>query len=175
MGSIDVHQLQCVVPTGEVLFDDVSFRVGEGEHIALVGANGVGKTTLLRQIAEGGQPSSGSINVTGSLAFMNQMIGMRDSQTVRDLYLSLSPGRYQSVAQRLALAEAKLVAEQTDVAGVKYANALAEWETVGGYELEVHWAECADRAVGLDWSKLADRATTTFSGGEQKRLGLELL
>lgn len=175
MGSIDVHQLRCVLRSGRVLFDDVSFKVGEGDHVALVGANGVGKTTLLRQIAAGGQVPAGSINVVGTLAFMDQMIGMRDGQTVRDLYLSLSADRYRTVAARLDSAETALVDEATTEAGIAYANALAAWEAVGGYDLEVHWAECADRAIGIDWGELADRPTTTFSGGEQKRLALELL
>ena len=62
-----------------------------------------------------------------------------------------------------------------EAAGVAYANALTRWGDLGGYELEVLWAESADRAVGLDWKELVDRPTSTFSGGEQKRLALELL
>ncbi len=175
MGSIEVHQLRCVLPSGRTLFDDVSFRVGDGEHVALVGANGVGKTTLLEMIASGGSPTGGSIMVAGALGFMDQMIGMRDGQTVRDLYLSLSAERYRQAASRLATAEHALIAEPTEKVGVAYAEALAAWEAAGGYELETRWAECADRAVGIGWSELADRPTTTFSGGEQKRLALELL
>ena len=78
VGSIEAHKVGCVLPTGNTLFSDVSFKVGDGEHVALVGANGAGKTTLFRQIAAGGQPTEGSINVGGSLAFMDQMVGMQE-------------------------------------------------------------------------------------------------
>ena len=68
MGSVDVQQLACRLPDGRELFADVSFKVGDGEHVALVGANGVGKTTLLNQIAAGGKPAEGAINASGGAA-----------------------------------------------------------------------------------------------------------
>ena len=51
MGYVDVAGVAQVLPDGRVLFDDVSFRVGEGAKVALVGPNGAGKTTLLRMVA----------------------------------------------------------------------------------------------------------------------------
>ena len=63
MGSLQVNRLRWVRPGADVLFDDVSFRVGDGEHVALVGANGVGKTTLLRVVAGGLDGASGTVNV----------------------------------------------------------------------------------------------------------------
>ena len=39
----------------------------------------------------------------------------------------------------------------------------------------MHWDECATRAVGLSLAEVADRPLRTFSGGEQKRLALEVL
>ena len=44
MGHVDVQRLSYLLPDGRVLFDEVSFRVGDGTKTALVGANGTGKT-----------------------------------------------------------------------------------------------------------------------------------
>lgn len=175
MGSIDVAGVSFGYASGPSLLSEVSFKIGEGDHTALVGVNGVGKTTMLRLIAGELSTEDGAIGISGSAAFMSQMIGMQDGITLRDLYLSLSPERFGDAAKRLTRAERRIVDEPTDKANVAYADALAGWEAIGGYELENLWAECADRAVSLSWAKLADRATDTFSGGEQKRLALELL
>ena len=58
VGAIDVNGVACRTPDGVDLLHDVSFRVGDGEHVALVGANGAGKTTLFRVIA-GDQAAAG--------------------------------------------------------------------------------------------------------------------
>ena len=68
------------LPDGRVLLDDVSFRVGEGATVALVGPNGSGKTTLLRIIAGDLDPTSGSVSRSGGLGVMRQFIGsIRDT------------------------------------------------------------------------------------------------
>ncbi len=175
MGSVEFSNVTFAYPIGPPVLDDVSFKVGDGDHSALVGANGAGKTTILRLAAGQLAPGGGSIRLSGSWTYMDQMIGVSEGLTLRELYLSLSPSRYIDAAAALARAEAQLVADGSEQAGVRYADALARWETIGGYDLEVLWAECADRAVGAPWSELADRPTESFSGGEQKRLALELL
>jgi len=175
VGSIDVAGLSFGYAAGPALLTDISFKIGDGDHTALVGVNGVGKTTMLRIAAGELVPDSGAVGLSGSVAFMSQMIGMQESCTLRELYLSLSPQRFIEAAGRLHATERRIVESPSDDANVKYANALSNWESIGGYDLEVRWAECADRAVGLPWSQLADRPTETFSGGEQKRLALEFL
>ncbi|GAA0599336.1 ABC-F family ATP-binding cassette domain-containing protein [Virgibacillus siamensis] len=47
----------------EPVFSDVTFHVNRGERIALVGPNGVGKTTLLKTIMGTLEPSAGTIQI----------------------------------------------------------------------------------------------------------------
>ncbi|HEX4983243.1 MAG TPA: ATP-binding cassette domain-containing protein, partial [Ilumatobacteraceae bacterium] len=144
------------------------------ERVALVGANGVGKTTLLRIVCGDTTATSGTVTVDGRLGVMNQLVGTRGAEgtvrTVRDLLVSVSPERIRRAALRLDNAH---VHAATDP--MRYASALAEWGDAGGYDAEVLWDECAGRALGADFRDVADRPLTTLSGGEQKRLALEAL
>ncbi len=174
MGSLEVSHLAWSPPGGQTLLDDVSFRVGEGEHVALVGANGAGKSTVMRLIAGTEPAASGTISVRGSLGVMNQLVGaLAERTTVRDLYVSLSHESIRTAADRLARAERDLADGQLD--GMQYAKVLEQWEAAGGYDEEVLWEASAHRVVALPWRELSDRPMSTFSGGEQKRLALELL
>ena len=47
------------------VLDDVSFSVGRGESVAVIGANGVGKSTLLHLVAGLLEPSAGNVTVNG--------------------------------------------------------------------------------------------------------------
>ena len=48
--------------TGETIFEDVSFKLGNGNKVGLVGANGCGKTTLFKLIADQEEFDSGSLH-----------------------------------------------------------------------------------------------------------------
>jgi ATPase subunit of ABC transporter with duplicated ATPase domains len=58
---------------------------------------------------------------------------------------------------------------------MRYAQALAEWGDVGGYDAEVLWDVCTTEALGLPFTTACWREVATLSGGEQKRLVLEAL
>ena len=180
MASAELAGVSFAYDTGPPVLTDVSFKLRQGDHTALVGANGAGKTTVLRLLAGRLEPTSGAVSHSGSLAYMDQMVGNTPGLTVRDLYLSLDRPAIVEAAAALRRAEQALAdpdrADTTaEAAGLRYAEVLARWEHVGGYDVEIRWAACADRATGLDWSEVADRPTDTFSGGQQKRLVLELL
>ncbi len=172
MGAISVSRLAWKLPGGEELFRDVAFNVGNGDRVALVGANGVGKTTLFRLITGDIQPTDGTISVDGQLGVMRQLVGTAEhpADTVRELLISVAPERLRAADERLARASAAL-----DDDPMAYAEALANWGEIGGYDIEVLWDECVTRAVGESFSDVADRPLRTFSGGEQKRLALEAL
>ena len=176
MAVIDVSQLSYAVPGGRVLFEDVSFRAGSGAHVALVGANGTGKSTLLRLIAGRERPRGGRVHVDGSIGFMHQFVGARDrGVTVRELLVSLSDEPIRVAATALRGAERRAEEDPSTEAHIAYAEALARWSEVGGYDAEVVWDTCSTESLGVPLHEIAERPAATLSGGEQKRLALEVL
>jgi ATPase subunit of ABC transporter with duplicated ATPase domains len=176
MGFVDVQKVQHVLPDGRVLFDDVSFRVGDGAKTALVGANGTGKTTLLRIIAGDTDPSAGAVAREGGLGVMRQFIGsIRDDTTVRDLLLALSPPAVRTAGAALDALELEMMERDDEKTQMRYAHALSDWGDAHGYEAEVLWDTCTIAALGMPFESCKYRPLHTLSGGEQKRLALEAL
>ena len=176
MGYVDVQKLSCVLPDGRVLFDDVSFRVGDGAKTALVGANGTGKTTLLRMIAGDLAPASGQVARTGGLGVMRQFIGsIRDTTTVRDLLVDLAQPGIQAAGRALEAAELAMMEHDDTATQMRYATALSDWGDAHGYDAEVVWDVCTMAALGVPYEQAQFRALSSLSGGEQKRLALEAL
>ena len=176
MGHVDLSQISFTLPDGRPLLDEVSFRVGEGAVVALVGPNGTGKTTLLRIIAGDLTPHGGSVNRSGGLGVMRQFIGsVRDDSTVRDLLVSVAPGRIAQAAHALDATELAIMEVDDEPAQMAYAQALADWGDVGGYEQETRWDEVTTAALGMPFEQAQWRKVSTLSGGEQKRLVLEAL
>jgi cobalt/nickel transport system ATP-binding protein len=62
---LNIENLTVTYPDGTVAVDHLSMNAAEGEHIALIGANGAGKTSLMLAI-EGVLPSEGTICVDGT-------------------------------------------------------------------------------------------------------------
>ena len=176
MGYVDCQSLSYVLPDGRVLFADASFRVGDGTKTALVGANGTGKTTLLRIVAGDLKPSEGAVARDGGLGVMRQFIGsIRDETEVRDLLLDLSPPAVRDAGRALEQAELAMMEHEDEKTQMRYATALSDWGDVGGYEAEVTWDVCTTAALGMAYDKAMYRKLHTLSGGEQKRLALEAL
>lgn len=61
---ISISHLSCNFGKKRIL-DDFSFNVPAGQFVAIMGANGCGKTTLLRCIAGLLKPTSGSVSIDG--------------------------------------------------------------------------------------------------------------
>ena len=58
---------------------------------------------------------------------------------------------------------------------MRLGTVIADYSSLGGYELEGRWDACCRQIVGVPFSELADRPAPTLSGGERKQLVLELL
>jgi ATPase subunit of ABC transporter with duplicated ATPase domains len=177
MAVIDLSDVSYAWPGGWTLFEGVTFRVPTGHHAALVGANGIGKTTLLKVIAGEEPAAAGAINLDGRAGYMRQFVATpEEPTTVRDFLLSFAARTVAQAGDRLRNAEAVLASGDTgERAQLAYADALAAWEDAGGYREEVLWDTCTVVAFGVPYIEAADRQVDTLSGGEQKRLALELL
>ncbi len=175
MAHVSVTNLAYAHPGGDRLFSAVSFRIAPGQHVGLVGANGVGKSTLLRILAGGLKPEEGEVAVGGIAGYMAQDIGVSpDGATVRELLLSLAPRSVRRAGERVLEHEARLTAGDAD-AGMLLGAAIGDWGALGGYELEGQWDAACRRIVRSSFYELADRPGESLSGGERKRLVLGVL
>ena len=164
-------------PGGSELFEEVTFRVGRGRHVALVGPNGVGKTTLLRCVAGELTLQGGTATTDASVAYMPQAIGVDGdaTTTVRALLTSFSSTAIRAAGEALARAEAANDAEPTERTGVALANAVIRWGEVDGYQHEARWDACCAAVLGQPLGVAGGRPLAQLSGGERKRLVLEML
>ena len=176
VGYVDLAGIGHSLPDGRPLLFDVSLRAGDGTKTALVGANGTGKTTLLRLIAGDLDPQQGAIARSGGLGVMRQFIGsVRDKTTVQDFLVSLAPPALRDGWAALQDAELALMERDDEKIQLAYAHALTHWGDVGGYDAEVLWDTVTVAALGVPYERAKYRELSTLSGGEQKRLALELL
>ena len=172
--AITVSDLAYAHPGGEELFSEVSFKVPAGAHAGLVGANGVGKSTLLRILAGELAALDGAAGTGGGAAYMPQDVGLGGG-TVRELLLSVAPPRLRAAGARMLGAERALTEGDAE-AGIELGEAIGAWSELGGYELEGQWDAACRRIVRAGLAEVGDRiAATQLSGGERKRLVLDLL
>lgn len=67
------------------ILDNISFQAHEGDRVAILGRNGAGKSTLLRVLNRVYAPTSGSVEVSGSVqALLNMSLGFNGEATVRE-------------------------------------------------------------------------------------------
>jgi ATP-binding cassette subfamily F protein uup len=136
--------------SGRVLLDQVTWRLGPGDRIGLVGVNGSGKTTLLNALG-GDRPLDGGRLVTG--------------KTVRLAHLTqelMSP-HHRPGDPRSALPESLRVLEAVEE--------IARFVTVGRHELSASsMLERLGFPAARQWTPVGD-----LSGGERRRLQLTRL
>ncbi|HEX3077518.1 MAG TPA: ATP-binding cassette domain-containing protein, partial [Lachnospiraceae bacterium] len=87
----------------EVLLSNVSFEIGSTEKVALIGSNGTGKTTLLRDIYRNSNDSI-EINGEAKVAFLSQQQGemLEESNTIQEEFLQAGFTSYDEIQEHLS-------------------------------------------------------------------------
>ena len=165
---------------GDYLFKDISFRLGPGNRVGLVGKNGAGKSTLLHLIARETSFSEGTITKEKSvkLGFLKQDIDFEFGRTVLE-------EAYQAFAEIKELEdqmeEINLgLNTRTDYESESYNDLIVQlnevtqrYEIIGGYNYK-GTTERILQGLGFSSSEF-EKQTDTFSGGWRMRIELAKL
>lgn len=168
---ITAQQLEVRVGA-RLLMEDVSFRVGPGDKIGLVGRNGAGKTTLTKVLAGDLQPAAGSVSRTGEIGYLPQDPRVGDPEVpVRDRILSARG--LDDAVRRMRAAEQEMGSDDPAVrerAMRRYQRAHDELDAGGGYAAETEALQIA-QSLGIA-DRLMDQPLRTLSGGQRRRVEL---
>jgi ATP-binding cassette subfamily F protein 3 len=176
---LNIHNLS-VSFQGEYLFNDVTFRLNDGDRIGLVGKNGAGKSTMLRIISGEQEYDTGQIALEKEvrIGFLKQDIDFVEGHTVlEESYQAFEV--IKKLEKRLEEINTQLV-ERTDYESEGYHDLMVElsdvqhqYEIHGGYSYQ---GETERILMGLGFNREDfNKLTSTFSGGWRMRIELAKL
>ena len=176
---LNAHQIT-VSFGGETLFDEISFRLGKGDRVGLIGKNGAGKSTLLRLLAKENSPTSGTFALEKNckIGYLPQDLDFEIGRTVvEEAYLAFEElkkieHRQDEIHNYLASSEDYESPEYLEVLD-ELTDLTSRYEMLGGYHYQ---AQTEKVLLGLGFTVKDLNATTdTFSGGWRMRIELAKL
>ncbi|MCI2171101.1 ribosomal protection-like ABC-F family protein [Schleiferilactobacillus perolens] len=158
----------------EPLFVDISLQLAAGDRVALVGANGTGKSTLMDILLGSDTPSDGVVSRAkdATIAHLNQQL--IDTPATVTAFLGASQPALTRLQDALRYCENQMSQPDADLDKVlaRYANLQQDFEDQGGYAF-------ADRIntvmKGLAIWAYRDTPVNQLSGGERMRVALAQL
>ncbi|MFT5437694.1 MAG: ATP-binding cassette subfamily F protein 3 [Ulvibacter sp.] len=176
---LNIHNLS-VSFQGDYLFEKITFQLGAGTRVGLVGKNGAGKSTLLKIISGEQEYDEGAIATDKeiSIGFLKQDIDFQKGRSVLDESYEAFK-EIKSLEKQLEEINIQL-AERTDYESESYHDLMVDlnevqhqYEIHGGYNYQGE-TERILQGLGFlreDFNKL----TETFSGGWRMRIELAKL
>ena len=160
---------------GESLLENLCFSLNEGDRVGLIGANGEGKTTLIRLILGELDPESGTLFRKNGIriGYLAQTGGYDSYNTVfeemRDVFTA-DIRAIESLRETEALfAQAKEGSDEYRALSAKYEYLNKQIAARDSYHYEVKIRTVLN---GMGFESVYDQPIHTMSGGEKTRLKL---
>ena len=160
-----------------VILENVSFRLKKGEHIALVGANGEGKSSFLNIITKKLMPDAGNIKWSSraTVGYLDQHSVLEKGNTIKDILRGAFKHMFELEQEMLAMYDK--MGEASDEEMTKLLEETAEIQTIlensGFYTIDAKIQEVAN-GLGLGEVGL-DRDVNDLSGGQRTKVLLTKL
>ncbi len=157
----------------QLVLENITFEVQEGERVAVIGKNGCGKSTILKLITRVEAPDEGCVSIRKNAVtgYLEQMPVYEEKMTVRQVCeqafceLVMLQEQMQALERALENAAGSGGEEDIDVLLKKYTLLQERYEAGGGYEMEERFARIC---TGLKLSgEFLEAEFRTLSGGEK--------
>ena len=162
------------------LFDNLNFRLGSGDRVALIGKNGAGKSTLLKLLSQEQHPSKGSFSIEKDckIGYLPQDIEFENTvNLIEETYKAFNEILETEKRQEFINNQLDI---RTDYESDEYLNLIqelteltTEYELLGGYKYKSK-TERILLGLGFDRNDF-NKPTKNFSGGWRMRIELAKL
>jgi len=168
---ISINDLTFLIGS-RALYDEANWHIKPGERIGLIGANGTGKSTLLKIIVGEYAPSSGSVSMSKDLkiGYLNQdLLSYESHHTILHVAMEAFE-RQNKIHDEIELLLEKIETDYSEEVLNKLSDKQEEFEALDGYNIEYKANEIL---AGLGFSTADQhRPLNTFSGGWRMRVML---
>ncbi len=175
MIDISLNKITMNYGFGDIL-KEISLEIKHGDKVALIGANGCGKTTILKLIMKLEETPYGDISIrkNATIGYLGQIEQIQEDCKVEELlYKSVEPivklekelKYYEEKMEKASLNELeKLI--------VKYTNVQEKFISLGGYEI---LSKISKIVHGFKIEHLLELSYQTLSGGEKRMVSFAML
>ncbi|HDX9654814.1 MULTISPECIES: ribosomal protection-like ABC-F family protein [Bacillus] len=159
---------------GNIIFENISLEIKNGERVGLVGRNGSGKTTIFQLLTGMESLDAGAIHMKKGtrIGHVAQIPKFDEGMTVYDVLSSAF--KTEKELEREMRALEKNMAEEREPSALqklmeRYGVIQEKFAFLGGYEIEANLMKVAN---GLQVTELFPRPFLELSGGEQTKVSL---
>ncbi|MBJ8110880.1 ABC-F type ribosomal protection protein [Bacillus cereus group sp. N6] len=159
---------------GNIIFENISLEIKNGERVGLVGRNGSGKTTIFQLLTGMESLDAGAIHMKKGtrIGHVAQIPKFDEGMTVYDVLSSAF--KTEKELEREMRALEKNMAEEREPSALqklmeRYGVIQEKFAFLGGYEIEANMMKVAN---GLQVTELFPRSFLELSGGEQTKVSL---